>query len=50
MEEDGKTLVQNADSELYCAKHIAVASGHHAKPSYAKFPGQDSFKGKHVKI
>lgn len=45
VEEDGKTVRQDAEVELYCAKHIAIATGHHAKPSYAKFPGQDSFKG-----
>jgi len=45
VEEDGKTVIDSMDAEVYQAKSVAVATGHHAKPTYAKFPGQDSFKG-----
>ena len=32
--------------EVYHARFVAIATGHHAKPSYAEFPGQDTFTGK----
>lgn len=43
--EDGHTILDSLDTEIYRAKYIAIATGHHATPQYAKFPGQDSFKG-----
>ncbi|KAL3846575.1 hypothetical protein ACJMK2_017551 [Sinanodonta woodiana] len=33
------------ETTVYVAKYVAIATGHHAEPSYAKFLGQDSFKG-----
>ena len=35
-----------ANSEItYVTPYVCVASGHHATPKYASFPGQDTFKG-----
>ncbi|KAL4219838.1 hypothetical protein ACF0H5_020249 [Mactra antiquata] len=45
VEDDGKTIDDNQPVEIYRSKFIAVATGHHAKPSLAEFPGQNSFKG-----
>ncbi|XP_052216165.1 flavin-containing monooxygenase 5-like isoform X2 [Dreissena polymorpha] len=45
VDQDGLTLLDSLDSETFTAKSVAIATGHHAKPSYAKFLGQDSFKG-----
>lgn len=30
---------------IYVTPYVCVASGHHATPKYASFPGQDTFKG-----
>ncbi|WAR28553.1 FMO5-like protein [Mya arenaria] len=48
VEADGKTVQDSAEEEVINSKFVAIATGHHAKPSYAKFPGQDSFKEKRV--
>ncbi|CAC5402816.1 FMO [Mytilus coruscus] len=44
VEEDGITVKADTQ-EVYLAKNVAIASGHHAKPTTAKFMGQDSFTG-----
>lgn len=44
VEEDGITVKPDTQ-EVYLAKNVAIASGHHAKPTMAKFMGQDSFTG-----
>lgn len=44
VEEDGITVKPDTQ-EVYLAKNVAIASGHHAKPTIAKFMGQDSFTG-----
>ena len=44
VEEDGITVKPDTQ-EVYIAKNIAIATGHHAKPTVAKFMGQDSFTG-----
>lgn len=33
------------EQETFTARFVAIASGHHATPNVAKFPGQESFKG-----
>ncbi|XP_072034242.1 flavin-containing monooxygenase 5-like [Amphiura filiformis] len=46
VEDDGKGgCVEVGDEEVILSKFVAIASGHHAKPSWPKFPGQESFKG-----
>jgi dimethylaniline monooxygenase (N-oxide forming) len=45
VDEDGKTVLEGESPEIYRSRFIAIATGHHAKPSMAKFPGQDSFTG-----
>ncbi|XP_077988074.1 flavin-containing monooxygenase 5-like [Glandiceps talaboti] len=45
VEEDGKGGYIETDEELIIAKYVAIATGHHAKPSTAKFQGQETFKG-----
>ncbi|XP_076098943.1 flavin-containing monooxygenase 5-like [Mytilus galloprovincialis] len=44
VEEDGITVKPDTQ-EVYLAKNVAIASGHHSKPTMAKFMGQDSFTG-----
>ncbi|CAG2238884.1 FMO [Mytilus edulis] len=44
VEKDGITVKPDSQ-EVYLAKNVAIASGHHAKPTMAKFMGQDSFTG-----
>ena len=46
---DGRVSPTGA-KEAYVAKYVAVASGHHAKPSYPDFPGQDTFTGSEIEI
>lgn len=46
VEDDGITVNESSETETYYSKYIAIATGHHAKPSIPKFLGQDSFKGK----
>ncbi|XP_045201469.2 flavin-containing monooxygenase 5-like isoform X2 [Mercenaria mercenaria] len=45
VDDDGKTVLENEPAEIYRSKFIAIATGHHARPSMPNFPGQDSFKG-----
>ncbi|XP_070539185.1 flavin-containing monooxygenase 5-like isoform X2 [Ptychodera flava] len=45
LEDDGKGGYISTDEELIIAKYVAIATGHHVTPSWAKFPGQESFKG-----
>lgn len=45
VDEDGQTVLDSLPEEIYRSKFIAIATGHHAKPTMAKFLGQDSFKG-----
>ena len=47
VDHDGQTVLDSVDPEVYRSKHIAIATGHHAKPSIPHFPGQGSFKGLH---
>lgn len=44
VETDGLTTIPESQ-EIYVAKYLAIATGHHAKPSLARFMGQDSFSG-----
>ena len=46
VDENGESVKKLESQEVYHARFVAIASGHHAKPSYAEFPGQDSFTGK----
>lgn len=39
-----KDLKTNKES-IYITPYVSIASGHHGTPTYAQFPGQDSFKG-----
>nr|KAG5701451.1 hypothetical protein BaRGS_032783 [Batillaria attramentaria] len=43
VEEDGFTL--RKEPQIIRCRFLAIASGHHAKPSRAKFPGEETFKG-----
>ncbi|XP_076453991.1 flavin-containing monooxygenase 5-like isoform X2 [Babylonia areolata] len=43
VEEDGQTLC--GETKVIQCRFLAVASGHHAKPSYPSFPGEETFKG-----
>nr|XP_054770718.1 flavin-containing monooxygenase 5-like [Lytechinus pictus] len=45
VEDDGKGGEKLGQEEILVAKFVAIATGHHAKPSWPKFAGQDSFKG-----
>ncbi|XP_035693857.1 flavin-containing monooxygenase 5-like [Branchiostoma floridae] len=45
VEEDGKGGWTTGEEEVYVARFVAIATGHHVTPSLAKFPGQDTFKG-----
>ncbi|XP_060083332.1 flavin-containing monooxygenase 5-like, partial [Ylistrum balloti] len=46
--EDGMTLKSINKPEVFISKFLTIATGHHAKPSLPKFPGQDSFKGEAI--
>ena len=46
VDENGESVKKLESQEVYHARFVAIASGHHAKPSYAEFPGQDTFTGK----
>ncbi len=49
VEDDGKGgCVEVGDEEVILAKFVAIATGHHAKTSWPKFPGQESFKGLYI--
>lgn len=43
--DDGKTGEVTDIKEIYLSKFVAIATGHHATPTMAHFPGQDSFTG-----
>lgn len=43
VEEDGTTLC--GEPEVIVCRFLAISSGHHAKPSRPKFPGEETFKG-----
>lgn len=45
VEDDGKGRERVGQEEVLIAKFVAIATGHHAKPSWPKFPGQENFKG-----
>lgn len=46
VEEDSKGNMKFTEKcTRYRAKFVAVATGHHAKPIWPNFPGQDTFKG-----
>ena len=45
VDEKGEPLKTLDEKEIYQARFVAIASGHHAKPSYAEFAGQKSFTG-----
>ncbi|XP_069104183.1 flavin-containing monooxygenase 5-like isoform X2 [Argopecten irradians] len=46
--EDGKTVKSINKPEIFISKFLAIATGHHAKPSLPNFPGMDSFKGEAI--
>ncbi|XP_071829130.1 flavin-containing monooxygenase 5-like [Apostichopus japonicus] len=43
-DEDGVVTRTGEESIVQC-KYVAIASGHHAKPKWPNFDGQDQFKG-----
>ncbi|KAK6194529.1 hypothetical protein SNE40_000149 [Patella caerulea] len=45
MEEDGRTGKETDEKQVFIAKNVAIASGHHAIPTVAKFRGQETFTG-----
>ncbi|XP_033637688.1 dimethylaniline monooxygenase [N-oxide-forming] 5-like isoform X2 [Asterias rubens] len=45
VEEDKHGAEMMGEQETFTARFVAIASGHHATPNVAKFPGQESFKG-----
>lgn len=46
VEEDSQGVITPTGKTcVYEAKYVAVATGHHAKPSYPSFPGLETFKG-----
>jgi len=44
VQEDGKTE-EEGSKLVYVCSHLAVSTGHHAKPTYPSFPGEDTFPG-----
>ncbi|ESP00865.1 hypothetical protein LOTGIDRAFT_172967 [Lottia gigantea] len=45
MEDDGQTGTETNDKQVYIAKYVAIATGHHAEPTFPEFKGQETFKG-----
>ena len=43
---DGEDATETGNEETLHCRHLVIASGHHAKPSFPSFPGQDTFTGK----
>lgn len=45
VEDDGIKGFVTSQKQHISARFVAIATGHHAKPSIPKFPGQETFKG-----
>ncbi|XP_022088130.1 dimethylaniline monooxygenase [N-oxide-forming] 5-like [Acanthaster planci] len=45
VDEDKHGREKLGEQEIFVAKYVAVASGHHATPNLPNLPGQESFKG-----
>ena len=45
-ESEGGVITPTGETSVFTCKFVAIATGHHAKPKIATFPGQDSFQGK----
>ncbi|XP_064614834.1 LOW QUALITY PROTEIN: flavin-containing monooxygenase 5-like [Liolophura sinensis] len=45
VDETGERVTPKGEEEIYQAKFVAIATGHHAIPRYPKFPGENTFKG-----
>ncbi|XP_012934772.1 flavin-containing monooxygenase 5 [Aplysia californica] len=45
VKDDGKAGEETDVKIVFVCSYLAVTSGHHAKPSYPKFPGEDTFPG-----
>ena len=45
VDEKGEPVKSLDKKEEYQARFVAIATGHHAKPSYAEFAGQETFTG-----
>ncbi|KAL8596001.1 hypothetical protein ACOMHN_018313 [Nucella lapillus] len=43
LDEEGQTL--SGETKVIVCRFLVIASGHHAKPSRASFPGEDTFTG-----
>ena len=45
VDENGQAVKKLEAQEVYHARFVAIATGHHAKPSYPEFAGQEAFTG-----
>ena len=48
VEEDKNGAEKLGEKEFFTSKFVAIASGHHASPNWANFPGQETFKGLNI--
>ncbi|CAH1781107.1 unnamed protein product [Owenia fusiformis] len=44
-EDEQNRIIPVGEPTVIVAKYVAIATGHHAKPTWAKFPGEESFTG-----
>ena len=44
-EDSQGVITPTGNTRTYIAQFVAIATGHHAKPSYPYFPGLDKFEG-----
>lgn len=45
VKEDGQTDATTEGIVVYTCSYLAITTGHHAKPSWPKFKGEESFSG-----
>ncbi|XP_071085256.1 flavin-containing monooxygenase 5-like isoform X1 [Haliotis cracherodii] len=48
VEEDGKAGLDTNIKTVFTAPYLAVASGHHAKPTWGRFKGEETFPGERI--
>lgn len=46
VDETGESVTPKGEEEIYQARFVAIATGHHAIPRFPKFAGENTFKGK----
>ncbi len=48
-EDESGVITRTTKSEVYSANYVAIATGHHSKPNWPDFPGQETFTGGSIK-